>query len=692
MLIYTIPKIYNLAMFRIILFLAIFFSQLLAESDLDPVEAPILDLSSFYESSVGEYILIDAQPINVDTSTTYQWFFNSFAVPPTFGGNNSSYQIYGDTYSNGVWRVAVTNSAGTSSHEFVYQVFSDDDADGLSDYREDNITLTDSNDPDTDDDGLLDGVETNTKIYVNATDLGTDPLDADSDSDGLLDGVETNTGVYAGIDDTGTSPLLSDSDGDGIEDGKETATGLWVNFSDTGTNPNIADTDGDGMLDGIEFNDSQTSEFVNEDIDGDGNLDLDEDVDGDGKLDVAEDVDGDGILDAGEDLDGDGKLDTYESVWFYSEWYDSINEEYQHSGDKTQLEADFMEWENLNGYYGWYEHNDTDGDGNLDLPEDVDGDGNLDVAEDVDGDGNLDVAEDLDGDGKLDTYESVWFYGEQMYWYEEEYQHSGDKTQLETDFNGWVMNRTGYGWYYHNDTDGDGNLDLNEDLDGDGNLDVTEDLDGDGNLDVAEDLDADGNLDVFEDANGNGVLDVVVVRSGTNPNLNDSDNDGFGDSEEVTIYGTNPNEFDTDKDGLSDSEEVTIYETDPNTSDSSGDGLNDGDVVSAGFDPNTNFTDLLVFASGNEGYEAMVMERDIAIAQRDAAIVESNSKLWPAEVRDLRPGSMMIEVHQGRANLSLEIQESSDLQTWVGGDEAVIEIPLDAEETVKFFRFAMPQE
>ena len=36
--------------------------------------------------------------------------------------------------------------------------------------------------------------------------------------------------------------------------------------------------------------------FEIEDIDGDGNLDVDEDVDGDNRLDFAEDVDGDGNL------------------------------------------------------------------------------------------------------------------------------------------------------------------------------------------------------------------------------------------------------------------------------------------------------------------------------------------------------------------------------------------------------------
>ena len=50
------------------------------------------------------------------------------------------------------------------------------------------------NKADTDDDGLNDGVETNTGTYVDATDSGTDPLNADTDDDGLPDGQEVPGG------------------------------------------------------------------------------------------------------------------------------------------------------------------------------------------------------------------------------------------------------------------------------------------------------------------------------------------------------------------------------------------------------------------------------------------------------------------------------------------------------------------
>ncbi len=49
--------------------------------------------------------------------------------------------------------------------------------------------------------------------------------DPDDDNDGLLDAVETNTGTFASPQDTGTDPLDPDSDGDGFADGLEVARG-----------------------------------------------------------------------------------------------------------------------------------------------------------------------------------------------------------------------------------------------------------------------------------------------------------------------------------------------------------------------------------------------------------------------------------------------------------------------------------
>ena len=73
---------------------------------------------------------------------------------------------------------------------------------------------------DSDGDGLSD---------VKELQIGTDPIDTDSDNDGLLDGVENNGGVFVDPTLTGSNPLLADSDGDGITDGDEVTAGTDPN-------------------------------------------------------------------------------------------------------------------------------------------------------------------------------------------------------------------------------------------------------------------------------------------------------------------------------------------------------------------------------------------------------------------------------------------------------------------------------
>jgi hypothetical protein len=111
-------------------------------------------------------------------------------------------------------------------------------------------------DPDSDDDGLADGVEDSNHNGTQQP-TETNPLDTDSDCDGLSDGDELNQ--------YNTSPLAADSDGDGINDGVEAgATQIPIPGSmcvggqptdqdpNTMTEPNNPDSDGDGLPDGVE--------------------------------------------------------------------------------------------------------------------------------------------------------------------------------------------------------------------------------------------------------------------------------------------------------------------------------------------------------------------------------------------------------------------------------------------------------
>ena len=192
------------------------------------------------------------------------------------------------------------------------EVGTDSDSDGLGDCDE-QIIGSDSDNADSDDDGLSDGTEVNGSNPTN-------PLDSDSDDDGLTDGqedVNLNGGLDPGetnpnnadSDDDGlndgvevdgtnpTNPLDSDSDDDGLADGQEdtNANGL-LDFGET--NPNDADSDEDGLLDGVEVN--LGTDPLDADTDSDELLDGQEVNVGTDPLDS--DSDDDGILD-GEDVE-----------------------------------------------------------------------------------------------------------------------------------------------------------------------------------------------------------------------------------------------------------------------------------------------------------------------------------------------------------------------------------------------------
>lgn len=123
------------------------------------LNAPILSLETLYESNSGESITIDVTPVSSNFS--YQWYFNDTPIAENLGGTAKSFSINGTNTHNGDWAVEVTNDIGTTRAEFVYRVFVDSDGDGLSNYREINITNTDPNLSDSDFDGLNDNYEIN---------------------------------------------------------------------------------------------------------------------------------------------------------------------------------------------------------------------------------------------------------------------------------------------------------------------------------------------------------------------------------------------------------------------------------------------------------------------------------------------------------------------------------------------------
>ncbi len=142
-------------------------------------------------------------------------------------------------------RVEAKDDFATFGLGFSYYILgnADLDGDGLSNSRE-KAAGTDPLNPDSDSDGLSDGVE----VYKAAT----DPLRKDTDADGIIDGEELMS--YK------TDPTRVDTDSDGIYDGEE------LNRK---TKPTVADTDGDGLLDGDELRRYLTDPLaVDSDADG----------------------------------------------------------------------------------------------------------------------------------------------------------------------------------------------------------------------------------------------------------------------------------------------------------------------------------------------------------------------------------------------------------------------------------------
>ena len=102
---------------------------------------------------------------------------------------------------------------------------------------------------DTDFDGMDDTWEVTYGLTIGVNDSAADTLDSDgspnlqeyqrgtlpnnpdTDGDGLFDGVETDTDTYVSASDTGSNPLSADSDGDSYGDGYEVTKG---------TDPNVA--------------------------------------------------------------------------------------------------------------------------------------------------------------------------------------------------------------------------------------------------------------------------------------------------------------------------------------------------------------------------------------------------------------------------------------------------------------------
>jgi hypothetical protein len=97
----------------------------------------------------------------------------------------------------------------------------------------------------------------------------------------------------------------------------------------------------------------------------------------------------------------------------------------------------------------------------------------------------------------------------------------------------------------------------------------------------------------------------------------------------------------------------------------------------------------LVLSSVMLNSREQIWSNAISQSDYDAVVAERDAKLTLDEVKDLRAGSKMIEISNGEATISMEVEESDELGSWTISGNLSTNILLKAGEDKKFFRFKM---
>ena len=466
--------------------------------------------------------------------------------------------IAGETYNFAATSLDSDGNESDFSATITYRVPSssnsedvDSDGDGLSDYDETNIYITDPTSSDTDGDGLSDGDEIN--LY------STDPNRVDSDNDGLEDGTE----IFQG-----TAPNSTDSDGDGLNDYQELVT--------HGSDPNNVDTDGDGLSDGDEV--SQGSDPISADTRSDG---LGEYLVASWQL--------DGNVD---DMSGQGNHMTLSGPEWVSGYRGSALS-FDGYRDYT-----FIEDSDLKGAFparssgsakdftvtAWVKFDTV----NARRPI-ISKQGNWarGFVFELYSNNRLKIELFDQHNTRSEVFSSNTLQAGQWYHVAATYEYAGSgssKVRLYVD--GEVVGSSNacvgpvrsncvsfelgrYRWSEWYQRHMDGLIDA-----------VKVYYHALSQSEINEIV----NVEAI-DSDGDGLSDGDEINLySTDPNRMDSDNDGLEDGTEI-FQGTDPKSADSDSDGLNDYQELVTYGSDPNNADTDGDGINDGDEVSQGRDP-----------------------------------------------------------------------------------------------------------
>ncbi len=458
---------------------------------------------------------------------------------------------------------------------------------------------------DSDQDGIIDGIDAFPLDATEAIDTDSDGTGDNADTDDDGDRVEDTSDAFP-LDATETLDTDSDGignnsddddDGDGLSDATEASLG---------TDPLLTDSDSDGSADKIDAFPTDATETLDTDSDGVGN-NADTDDDGDGAEDSSDafpldstetlDRDSDGIgNNADADDDGDGVEDTLDA--FPLDKTETVDTDADGIGNNADGDddndgvPDYRDDFPLIALGGF---TDTDSDGR---PNDCNSDCQaLGMSADFDD----------DGDSVLDTADAFPL----------------DKTEtVDTDADGFGNNADGdddndgvpdyrddfpliaLGGFTDTDSDGRPN-DCNSDCQALGmSADFDDDDDG-----MSDALELENGLNPLDgsdcpawfcttsrvylykiaadnaDSDGDGLTNKREEELGTDKNDADSDADGLADGLEVDTYKTDPLNPDSDGDGLSDGSEVNTYGTQPLNDDTDGDSVSDGDEIQEDLDP-----------------------------------------------------------------------------------------------------------
>ncbi|MBL8916543.1 MAG: VWA domain-containing protein [Archangium sp.] len=373
----------------------------------------------------------------------------------------------------------------------------DSDCDGLSDQDEFSITYagggqTNPGNPDSDGDGIRDGVEAGrmTSVVAACNYTGdadpasrTNPTATDSDADGIPDGVEDKN-RNGRAEPTETDATNPDTDMDGLNDGVEDANRDGIKDA-TETDPTRRDTDGDRISDGIELSTTMTNPLL---------IDTDMDTCSDG----AEDFNQNGMVDNGES-DPNNAMDCGPSV----------NPDTDMDGLPNRIED-----RNMNGMVDMGETDpanpDTDGDGISDGTEDANRNGQFEGSE------TNPLRRDTDCDGLLDGPTNGMVRGEDQNANGTVDMGETDPRRADTDADG-LSDGVETGLVTANIADPVNCMNVRVDADPTTTTNPTNgDSDGDGIADGAEDTNQNGRVDPGE-LNPNNMGDGVLPDGGPAP-------------------------------------------------------------------------------------------------------------------------------------------------------------------------------